>query len=139
VLDDIITTTGRTPAHIRMDNGTEMTAHAMTDWCRFTGVDPSFIDPASPWQNGTCESFNGRFRDEFLITEQFGSLLEVQVLADASSTIPTGPTARWASSPPRHTGTNGPTNRAPHNQRSHKHWHHNRGPVKNRRRLRRQR
>jgi len=49
VLDDIITTTGRTPAHIRMDNGTEMTAHAMTDWCRFTGVDPSFIDPASPW------------------------------------------------------------------------------------------
>jgi len=22
-----------------MDNGTEMTAHAMTDWCRFTGVD----------------------------------------------------------------------------------------------------
>jgi len=82
VLDDIITTTGRTPAHIRMDNGTEMTAHAMTDWCRFAGVDPSFIDPASPWQNGTCESFNGRFRDEFLTTEQFGSMLEVQVLAE---------------------------------------------------------
>ena len=82
VLDDIITSTGRTPTHIRMDNGTEMTAHAMTDWCRFTGVDPSFIDPASPWQNGTCESFNGRFRDEFLTTEQFGSMLEVQVLAE---------------------------------------------------------
>jgi len=65
-----------------MDNGAEMTAHAMTDWCRFTGVDPSFIDPASPWQNGTCESFNGRFRDEFLTTEQFGSMLEVQVLAE---------------------------------------------------------
>ena len=79
VLDDIIATTGRTPTHIRMDNGTEMTAHAMGDWCRFTGVDPSFIDPASPWQNGTCESFNGRFRDEFLTTEQFGSMLEVQV------------------------------------------------------------
>jgi len=81
-LDDIITTTGRSPAHIRMDNGTEMTAHAMTDWCRFTGVDPSFTDPASPWQNRTCESFNGRFRDEFLTTEQFGSMLEVQVLAE---------------------------------------------------------
>ncbi len=63
------------------DNGTEMTAHAMTDWCRFTGVEPSFIYPASPWQNGTCESFNGRFRDEFLTTEQFGSMLEGQVLA----------------------------------------------------------
>lgn len=82
VLDDIIATTGRTPEHIRMDNGTEMTGHAMTDWCRFTGVDPSFIDPSSPWQNGTCESFNGRFRDEFLTTEQFGSMLEVQVLAE---------------------------------------------------------
>ncbi len=70
VLDDIIATTGRSPTHIRMDNGTEMTAYAMGDWCRFTGVDPSFIDPASPWQNGTCESFNGRFRDEFLTTEQ---------------------------------------------------------------------
>ncbi len=66
VLDDIIASTGRSPAHTRTDNGTEMTAHAMTDWCRFTGVDPSF---------------NGRYRDEFLISEQFDSMPEVQVLA----------------------------------------------------------
>ncbi|WP_405499012.1 DDE-type integrase/transposase/recombinase [Nocardia sp. NBC_00511] len=39
VLDEIIAATGRRPTHVRMDNGTEMTAHAMTDWCRFTGVD----------------------------------------------------------------------------------------------------
>ncbi len=82
VLDEIIATTGRKPAHIRMDNGTEMTAHAMRDWCRFTGVGAAFIDPASPWQNGICESFNGRFRDEFLTCEVFHSLTEVQVLAD---------------------------------------------------------
>ncbi|WP_412778669.1 IS3 family transposase [Rhodococcus qingshengii] len=81
-LDRIIARTGRRPAHIRMDNGTEMTAHAMRDWCRFTGVDASFIDPGSPWQNGICESFNGRFRDEFLNCEVFHSLTEVQVLAD---------------------------------------------------------
>jgi len=37
----------------------------------------------APWQNGTCESLNGRFRDEFLTTEQFGSTLEGQVLAEA--------------------------------------------------------
>ncbi len=66
VLDEIIAVTKRRPEHIRMDNGTEMTAHAMTDWCRFTGVGAAFIDPGSPWQNGRCESFNGRFRDEFL-------------------------------------------------------------------------
>ncbi|MFE3229427.1 DDE-type integrase/transposase/recombinase [Nocardia sp. NPDC059228] len=32
VLDEVIAATGRRPVHIRMDNGTEMTAHAMTDW-----------------------------------------------------------------------------------------------------------
>ncbi|GIH20908.1 integrase core domain-containing protein [Rugosimonospora africana] len=31
---------------------------------------------------GTCESFNGRFRDEFLTCEQFDTLLEVRVLAE---------------------------------------------------------
>lgn len=82
VLDGLVATLGRTPAHIRMDNGPELTAHALADWCRFTGVDPAFIDPGSPWQNGTCESFNGRFRDELLICEQFNTLLEVQVLAE---------------------------------------------------------
>jgi len=82
VLDEVIAVTGRTPTHIRMDNGTEMTAHAMRDWCRFTGVDAAFIDPGSPWQNGVCESFNGRFRDEFLVCEQFHSLTEAQVLAE---------------------------------------------------------
>jgi putative transposase len=82
VLDDLITGLGRRPEHIRMDNGPELTAHALTDWCRYTGVDPAHIDPGSPWQNGICESFNGRFRDEFLACEQFDTLLEVQVLAE---------------------------------------------------------
>lgn len=82
VLDEVIAATGRKPEHIRMDNGTEMTTHAMRDWCRFTGVDAAFIDPGSPWQIGICESFNGRFRDEFLACEQFCSLTEAQVLAE---------------------------------------------------------
>jgi transposase InsO family protein len=63
-------------------NGPELTAHALADWCRFTDVDPAYIDPGSPWQNGFCESFNGRFRDELLVCEQFTTLLEVQVLAE---------------------------------------------------------
>jgi putative transposase len=82
VLDELIAGLGRCPQHIRMDNGPELTAHALTDWCRLAGVDPAYIDPASPWQNGVCESFNGRFRDEFLACEQFNTLLEVQVLAE---------------------------------------------------------
>jgi hypothetical protein len=49
VLDRLVTTLGRRPQHVRMDNGPELTAHALTDWCRFTGVDPAYIDPGSPW------------------------------------------------------------------------------------------
>jgi putative transposase len=82
VLEEVIAGTGRWPANIRMDNGTELTAEAMIEWCRLSRIDTAFIDPASPWQNGFSESFNGRFRDEFLSTEQFDTLLEAQVLAE---------------------------------------------------------
>lgn len=82
LLDKIIAETGRRPEHLRMDNGPELTAAAMRDWCRFADVATAFIEPGSPWQNGYSESFNGRFRDEFLTTEQFDTLLEAQVLAE---------------------------------------------------------
>ncbi len=82
LLDKVIAETGRQPANLRMDNGPELTAAAMRDWCRFAGTATAFIDPGSPWQNGWCESFNGRFRDELLSTEQFETLLEAQVLAE---------------------------------------------------------
>ena len=76
VLEEVIATTGSWPANIRMDNGTELTAHAMADWCHLSRIDTAFIEPGSPWQNPFSESFNGRFRDEFLIVEQFDTLLE---------------------------------------------------------------
>ncbi|MEV4315318.1 IS3 family transposase [Actinocrispum sp. NPDC049592] len=82
LLDKIVAETGRRPVNLRMDNGPELTAAAMRDWCRFSDVAPAFIEPGSPWQNGYSESFNGRFRDEFLATEQFDTLLEAQVLAE---------------------------------------------------------
>lgn len=82
VLEEVIAETGRWPANIRMDNGPELTAHAMQDWCRFSRIATAFIEPGSPWQNGFSESFNGRFRDEFLICEQFDTLLEARVLAE---------------------------------------------------------
>jgi len=36
-----------------------------------------FIEPGSPWENGYCESFNGKLRDEVLRREvyQFESCL----------------------------------------------------------------
>ena len=82
VLESVIAETGRRPANIRMDNGTELTAQAMRDWCRLSGIQTAFIAPGSPWQNGSAESFNGRFRDEFLTCELVDTLLEAQVLAE---------------------------------------------------------
>lgn len=71
------------PKYLRMDNGPELVAWALKDWCRLLGTGTCYIDPGSPWQNAFIESFNGRCRDELLNTEEFGSLLEAQVLAEA--------------------------------------------------------
>jgi len=79
-LDKIVGTRGRHPAFIRCDNGPELTANALRDWCRFGGAGASYIDPGSPWQNPWVESYGSRMRDELLAIEQFDTLLEAQVL-----------------------------------------------------------
>ena len=35
------------------------------------GHKTAYIEPGSPWENGCCESFNARFRDELLNGEVF--------------------------------------------------------------------
>ena len=79
-LDKVAAARGRCPENIRCDNGPELTANALRDWCRFTGTNTSYIEPGSPWQNPWVESYGGRMRDELLSIEQFDSLLEAQVL-----------------------------------------------------------
>src|SRR4029450_6873633 len=70
------------PRFIRCDNGPELTANALRDWCRFSGAGASYIEPGSPWQNPFGESLGGRLRDELLAVEAFNSLLEAQVLVE---------------------------------------------------------
>ena len=41
-----------------------------------------YIEPGSPLENGYCESFNSRLRDEFLNGEIFYSMKELRVLAE---------------------------------------------------------
>jgi len=43
----------------------------------------ALIDPGKPWQNGTDESFNGKFRDECLSVEWFRSRREAVVIIEA--------------------------------------------------------
>ena len=70
------------PAFIRSDNGPEFIAQAVRDWISAVGAKTAYIEPGSPWENGYCESFNGRFRDELLNGEIFYSLREAQIIIE---------------------------------------------------------
>ena len=54
------------PGMIVSDNGTEFTSNAILVWTGAYRIDWHYIAPGKPMQNGFCESFNGRMRDELL-------------------------------------------------------------------------
>ena len=54
------------PGMIVSDNGTEFTSNAILNLCADRHIDWHYIAPGKPMQNGFCESFNGRMRDELL-------------------------------------------------------------------------
>jgi len=68
------------PEYLRSDNGSEFTANKLRQWLTSLGVITAYIEPGSPWENGYCESFNARMRDEFLNGEIFGNMYEAEVL-----------------------------------------------------------
>ena len=51
MLERIVAGRGRPPQLLRMDNGPELTANSLRDWCRFGGSGSAYIEPGSPWQN----------------------------------------------------------------------------------------
>ena len=70
------------PAFIRSDNGPEMVAKVLRQWLSGLGTKSLYIEPGSPWENGYCESFNGKLRDECLNGEIFYSLREAKVVIE---------------------------------------------------------
>ena len=71
----------RENGRLKRDNGAEMTAAEMTakvvrNWLTQVGAKTLYIEPCSPWENGYCELFNGKLRDELLNGEIFYSLKE---------------------------------------------------------------
>jgi putative transposase len=67
------------PKAITVDHGTEFTSPALDEWRSIEwawqrGVQLDFIRPGKPVENGLCESFNGRLRDECLNVTEFISL-----------------------------------------------------------------
>lgn len=70
------------PTAIRSDNGPEFVSIAVRNWLTSLGIGTLFIEPGAPWQNGYVESFNSRFRDEFLNMEIFNNIKEAQILTE---------------------------------------------------------
>ena len=70
------------PATFRRCYGPEFIAEAVRDWIKAVGAKTAYIEPGSPWENGYCESFNGRVRDELLNGEIFYSLKEAQIIIE---------------------------------------------------------
>ena len=65
------------PQHIRSDNyGPEFIARKLRRWLKTLQVEPLYIEPGSPWENGYIESFNGKMRAQFLNGELFYTLKE---------------------------------------------------------------
>jgi transposase InsO family protein len=70
------------PEYIRSDNGPEMIAKVLRNWLARVGTKTAYIMPGSPWENGYCESFNGKLRNELLDGEIFYTLREAQVIIE---------------------------------------------------------
>ena len=67
------------PEHLRSDNGPAFIALELRQWLANLGTGTLYIEPGSPWENGYCESFNGKLRDECLNGEIFYSPKEAQI------------------------------------------------------------
>jgi len=111
VLTDLFIMRG-VPAFIRSDNGPEFIADAVRNWIRAVGAKTAYITPGSPWENGYCESFNARFRDELLErrnlllieggTDHHRTMektLQHQETTQCTGLPPTGPGGRRADGP----------------------------------------
>ena len=62
-------------------DGPEFTSKAVREWLARVKVGALFIEKGSPWENGYVESFNGKFRDEFLDGEIFYTVGEAHILS----------------------------------------------------------
>ncbi len=74
------------PELIRCDNGPELTAHTVRDWCRFSGAGTSFIHPGPRGRTPTWRASTPASPTELLDLELFDSLREAQVVIEDLAT-----------------------------------------------------
>ena len=70
------------PKYLRSDNGPEFISRAILSWVTEAKIDTAYIDPGKLWQNGSNESFNGKFRDECLGMQWFKNRIDANILIE---------------------------------------------------------
>ena len=68
---------------LRVDNGPEFIAQALSDWATEQKIILTFIQKGKPHQNGFIERFNKTFREELLDAYAFDNLKQARMLASA--------------------------------------------------------
>ena len=81
VLSQLISVHGA-PKYLRSDDGPEFVSEAILKWLTEANVDTALSDPGKPWQNGSNESFNGKFRDECLSMEWFRNRIDAKIVIE---------------------------------------------------------
>src|ERR1700691_865270 len=81
VLSKLVSVHGA-PAYLRSDNGSEFVSRAVLRWLNQSNINTACIDPGKPWQNGSNESFNGKFRDECFSLQWFKNRIDAKILIE---------------------------------------------------------
>ena len=71
------------PRALRLDNGSELTSIAFTEWCSEQGIELRFIQPGKPDQNAYIERFNKTYRNEVLDAYVFESIEQVRAITES--------------------------------------------------------
>ncbi len=82
VMEQLIELHGKARA-LRLDNGSELTSTAFTEWCAEQKIELRFIQPGKPDQNAFIERFNRTYRDEVLDAYVFDSLDQVREITES--------------------------------------------------------
>jgi len=81
VLERLADTRGL-PRSITVDHGPEFEGQAMDEWAYRRGIQLSFIRPGKPNENAYIESFNGKFRDEYLNEHWFMTMAQARTIIE---------------------------------------------------------
>ena len=82
LLSKLVSTHGA-PSYLRSDNGPEFVSRGVLRWLTQANIGTAHIDPGKPWQNGSNESFNGKFRDECLSMQWFKNRTDAKILIES--------------------------------------------------------